>query len=839
MKTKRFLSLFVAVLLCFSSFQSFVKVAATDIEIDLDEIYADDSAEESDVSSKELSDDPTHEVAVPSEDTVDDPSEELAALPEDKNDNSIDYSDMSNWAYWNVGEDKTADLFFVCPTVDMGRDGNFIADINNEKYRKSFVGATNMELGIYDDEASVYAPYYRQATFPVYNLSEEEREVYLDYAYKDVKDAFIYYSENSDPTRPLILAGFSQGADLIIRLIKDLFDDPLYQRRLVAAYAVGWKLTEDEVKEYPHLVPAQGEDDTGVIVAFNSEAPEVTSSLMVGENEKTYAINPLNWKTNSEVADKSLNKGACFTEYSGNIKEEVPEFTGAYLDEKRGTLKVTDVDKEKYSSSMFDKGVYHLNDYQFFFRNLEENVKARLSAYKEKYADRIDVFYLDDLICFDVEPIIENGRTIVPFRAIFEAMGCAVYYAEADGKQIVTAKRADDVLMLTIGDDKMYFNGKEITLDVPARIKDGRTLVPLRAIFEAFECSVEWIEEIRTILIQPPFEAYEQTAKMFTETIKDDEGNVLVEAVAFYPSFYNFDEISYLDEINSECKWDAEKFMEEARAKKEDAKLLRQQMGENFTPFVYELTYEIPYNIYGDISIVNHKYINIGGAHPTKVLDSRSFDMGLEEEHSVSTVIDEEKLGVSLSDYVINLFVKKLEDIAPDFGETFTYDYVKEWIGYIKFYLKPNSLVLYLNQGEAAPYALGVISVEVPYDEELFQVDMSVCCLDEYVYELEFDKGYEWVVASYEEARIEVSEEVVEYDPETLLSEYYPVGMKKITVKGKAKGDAGMLLVHLEEGKGFETATKMLIPRFYVDEACKLTLVVEDDGTYLIDMLYK
>ena len=376
MKIKRFLSLFIAALICLSTFTTFAE-----------------------------------EVVV-----------EVSAYDE-----YVDYSDMSNWAYWNEGENTSADVFFVCPTVDMGKGGNLVADITNEKYRSSFVGATNMELGIYLGDTTIFAPYYRQATFPVYNMPEEEREEYLDFAYEDVKNAFIYYADHSDASRPLILAGFSQGADLTIRLMKDLFDDPKYQRRLVAAYAIGWKLTEDEVKEYPHLMPAQGEDDTGVIVAFNSEAPEVTSSLMVGENEKTYAINPLNWKTTSEVADKSLNIGACFTDYSGTIKEEIPAFTGAYLDEKRGTLKVTDVDIEEYSSSMFDKGVYHLYDYQFFYRNLKENVNARLNAYKEKYADRINVFYNDDIVAFDVEPIIENDRTLVPFRAIFEAMGCAVY----------------------------------------------------------------------------------------------------------------------------------------------------------------------------------------------------------------------------------------------------------------------------------------------------------------------------------------------------------------------------------------------------------------------------
>ena len=48
-------------------------------------------------------------------------------------------------------------------------------------------------------------------------------------------------------------------------------------------------------------------------------------------------------------------------------------------------------------------------------------------------------------------------------------------YSDADGKQIVSARRGKDSLLTTIGEDKMYFNGKEITLDVPAKIKDGRT----------------------------------------------------------------------------------------------------------------------------------------------------------------------------------------------------------------------------------------------------------------------------------------------------------------------------------------------------------------------------
>ena len=786
MKFKRILSLLVAIILCLSSFTV---------------LAVDDSTEEIFIVSS--------------------PEEEY-----------IDYSNMYFWSCWNRGENKQADLFFVCPTVDMGKGGNFNADIHSEKYRESFDGAINMELGIYDDALSVYAPYYRQATFPVYSLSKEEQGKYLEIAYEDVKKAFIYYVDHTDASRPLVLAGFSQGSDLVIRLMKDLFDEPQYQRRLVAAYAIGWKLTEDEVKEFPHLKSAEGETDTGVIVAFNSEDKEITSSLIIGENEKTYSINPLNWKTTSEIADKTLNIGACFTDYSGNIKEEIPNLTGAYIDEKRGALKVTDINPKDYPGKLFEDGIYHLYDYQFFYRNLEENVKTRLSAFGDKYKDRLNVFYNDEIIPFDVEPIIEDGRTLVPLRAIFETMGCAVNYAELDGKQIVYAHRAGDSLSLTIGENKMYFNDKEIALDVPAKIKNGRTLVPLRGISEAFECEVHWYGDTKTIYIYSPASAYVNSVEKIAETITDDKGNVLIEAVAYYPVFENPTEMPCLDAINTDYKWDADKFIEEARAKKEDALLLKEQMGDAFTPFVYELTFQQTYSIWGYLSFINYKYVDIGGAHPSTIMESRTYSTSLDGEMSVSEVIDEDELNVSLTEFVTNLFVDKLKEID---AETYTYDYVKEYLGYLQFYLTKNSLVLYFNQGDLAPYALGVISVEIPYEPGLFTADMRHNYEEEHVFEYEYYEGYEWKIVAYPEDKLVVTEKNTDYSPEEIYSEQYPVGLYKATIKGIKKGNANVILAHVKKGEGIETATQIYLASFYVDENNKVTLVSEDEGMYLIN----
>ena len=294
---------------------------------------------------------------------------------------AVDYSQSENWAYYAVGEGKEADLFLICPTVDMGEDGEYNMSMDDVDVKESFVGALNMERGIYEDVTTMYAPYYRQMTFPVYSMTDEEMQPYLDIAYRDVAAAFEYYFEHCNNGRPFVLAGFSQGSQLLLMLLEEYFDEAKYSEKLVAAYCIGWRITEEDVAAYPQLKMAQGADDTGVIISFNSEAEGIEESLIVPKGVKTLGINPLNWKTDSTPADKSLNTGACFTRYSGEIKKETPALCGAYLDASRGTLRVTDIESSEYSNSLFPEGVYHLYDYQFFFRNLQENVAVRLESY--------------------------------------------------------------------------------------------------------------------------------------------------------------------------------------------------------------------------------------------------------------------------------------------------------------------------------------------------------------------------------------------------------------------------------------------------------------------------
>lgn len=299
---------------------------------------------------------------------------------------SVDYSSADNWVYFGIGDDKDIDLFLVCPTVDT-LDEEFMS-LENDVMKGYFAGALEMERGIYEESARMYAPYYRQMAMNGYELDLTERERRLTIAYKDVSDAFAYYLENENNGRPIILAGFSQGSDMVYRLMEEYFGSEEMQQKLVAAYAIGWACTEDMVKEYPQIKPAQSADDLGVVISFDCEAPEVSETIVNPAGRKAYSINPLNWKTDSTPADKSLNIGSRFMKSNGKIKSEAEQLCGCYIDEERGALKVTDVTAEEYPAviGVFPEGAYHIYDYQFFFMNLQENVKHRVGLYMEQAA---------------------------------------------------------------------------------------------------------------------------------------------------------------------------------------------------------------------------------------------------------------------------------------------------------------------------------------------------------------------------------------------------------------------------------------------------------------------
>ena len=108
-------------------------------------------------------------------------------------------------------------------------------------------------------------------------------------------------------------------------------------------------------------------------------------------------------------------------------------------------------------------------------------------------------------ITMDVPPEIMNGRTLVPMRAVFEALGADVNWIGEE--QMISATSGNKIIVLKIGASILNYcdvstqENKNITLDVSPLIKEGRTLIPLRAVSEALGANVDWNGETRAITI--------------------------------------------------------------------------------------------------------------------------------------------------------------------------------------------------------------------------------------------------------------------------------------------------------------------------------------------------
>jgi hypothetical protein len=108
-------------------------------------------------------------------------------------------------------------------------------------------------------------------------------------------------------------------------------------------------------------------------------------------------------------------------------------------------------------------------------------------------ADKIGVSVNGEKVSFDVEPVIKNDRTMVPLRAVFEKMGAEVTWNDEAKSAVCTL--GENTVTITVGSADADVNGEIYSLDSPAEITDGRILVPLRFIAEGLGATVTWRSE--------------------------------------------------------------------------------------------------------------------------------------------------------------------------------------------------------------------------------------------------------------------------------------------------------------------------------------------------------
>ena len=308
-----------------------------------------------------------------------------------------DYSRKECW-YQLPEITKDVDTFYICATEyimsSFEEGAPDYATLDNPEMLLGAKVEYRDHASAYADSTNVFVPYTRQSGLR-YAGEIHKRDGNIDAVlsgvpYEDITAALDYYFENCNGGRPFILAGHSQGSAMVLLLLRTYFKDhPEYYSRMVAAYTIGYSVTNDYLAANPHLKFAAGESDTGVIIAWNTEGPgnvEANANSVVVLPE-TRSINPLNWKLDETYAPASQNLGSII------LDEKTGEWSigdvgaDAQINLARGTVitnaKVDPMpeDVAKVAAEFFGPDGRHGFDYMYYYNNIKANVAKRVEAY--------------------------------------------------------------------------------------------------------------------------------------------------------------------------------------------------------------------------------------------------------------------------------------------------------------------------------------------------------------------------------------------------------------------------------------------------------------------------
>ena len=210
---------------------------------------------------------------------------------------------------WYIGstKGKEADLlYYISTEVAASRDslGNISLQALITPQEKMYMDEeiAFVERTIAGNDFNFYAPYYHQYTFEAIGLKMSGDSARFAQVEENVKreaiEAFRYYMKNYNGGRDFILAGFSQGAELAIEIIKSMSAEEY--EKMAAAYIIGFQLTQEDLS-HPNIKAAEDETSRGVCISFNSVLSREGIWPQVSGRAHT-CINPLNWSTGSKSA---------------------------------------------------------------------------------------------------------------------------------------------------------------------------------------------------------------------------------------------------------------------------------------------------------------------------------------------------------------------------------------------------------------------------------------------------------------------------------------------------------------------------------------------------------
>ena len=301
---------------------------------------------------------------------------------------SIDYSNKTNWISRPENPDKDVDVIYFYPTAYFSDDITecAISDIDDKGMVANGTNFVNNNCRVFSETCNVFAPLYRQSDVSyASSLDSDTFNSFMNFtSSQDPTAAIDYYFKNLNQGKPFMLAGHSQGSSTLMKLLENYFSQhPEYLERMIAAYPIGFSVTGQFLASHPYLKFAEGPNDTGVIISWNTEGPGNKNADNFVVEKGAISINPLNWKRDDTYAPVSENLGSFIN------GETIPGVADAQLDLERGVVVVTTEEAKKYVMaeqfiSIFGPESYHGQDYGFFQENLKKNVADRINSFKTK-----------------------------------------------------------------------------------------------------------------------------------------------------------------------------------------------------------------------------------------------------------------------------------------------------------------------------------------------------------------------------------------------------------------------------------------------------------------------
>lgn len=281
-----------------------------------------------------------------------------------------DYSDPTFW--YTEKNDKTgknADVFYIVSTwetdwkTDSGKTVHY-ADVYNKKHRDDMTKEISGVAAYMGKDNNFYSPFYRHITIEGWATRDENIiNNRFKIAFEDVRNAFETFLKNRPKNRPFVLAGFSQGGKAVVELLKIMPKD-VYQQ-MVAAYVLGYKVTPDDTLTSTNIKAAQGPDDIGVTICYNSVS-DVKYIQPVVAAPCAFCINPVNWRTD-------------------DVPATLHDTITVSVAQKEKVLVVKGYSGSEYAPIMgfLNVGDFHSAEPWLYKECLEKNIKNRIEIFKK------------------------------------------------------------------------------------------------------------------------------------------------------------------------------------------------------------------------------------------------------------------------------------------------------------------------------------------------------------------------------------------------------------------------------------------------------------------------